>query len=71
MAEMTFEEAVVKLDHIVKKMENEKLTLDESIKLYESGVKLSAFCKNKLENAKIKIESFDSGNADDEKSEGV
>lgn len=58
MAEITFEEAVLKLEQVVKKMESDKLTLDESIDLYEKGVKLSAFCKKKLDEAKLKIESF-------------
>lgn len=58
MSEMTFEEAVIKLEQVVKKMENDKLPLDESIELYERGIKLSAFCKKKLEDAKLKIETL-------------
>lgn len=58
MSELTFEEAVIKLEQIVKKMENDKLPLNESIELYEKGIKLSAFCKQKLDDAKLKIESF-------------
>lgn len=58
MADLTFEDAVLKLEQVVKKMENDKLSLNESIELYERGVKLSAFCKQKLDEAKLKIESF-------------
>ncbi len=63
MSEPTFEEAVLKLEQVVKKMESDKLTLDESIELYEKGVKLSAFCKKKLDEAKLKIESFNESEA--------
>lgn len=54
MSEMTFEEAVIKLEQVVKKMENDKLPLDESIELYERGIKLSAFCKKSLRTLSLK-----------------
>ena len=52
---ISFEEAFEKLKEISEKIENENLTLDESIALFEQGVKLSAYCSEILEEAKQKI----------------
>lgn len=52
---ISFEEAFAKLQEISDKMEKESLTLDESIALFEEGVKLSAYCSKILEEAKQKI----------------
>ena len=51
----SFEEAFEKLRQISEKIESENLTLDESIALFEEGVKLSAYCSKILEEAKQKI----------------
>ena len=52
---ISFEEAFAKLQEISEKIEKENLTLDESIALFEEGVKLSGFCSKILEEAKQKI----------------
>lgn len=52
---LSFEEAFAKLQEISDKIEKESLTLDESILLFEEGVKLSAYCSKILEEAKQKI----------------
>ena len=52
---ISFEEAFEKLKQISEKIENENLTLDESIALFEEGVKLSGYCSKILEEAKQKI----------------
>jgi exodeoxyribonuclease VII small subunit len=51
----TFEEALERLEEIVRKMEGGKLTLDESMALYEEGVKLSGICKSKLDISRKKV----------------
>ncbi|MDO4459626.1 MAG: exodeoxyribonuclease VII small subunit [Clostridia bacterium] len=51
----TFEEALIKLKEIVAKLEQGDISLEESIKLYEEGAKLSAFCYTTLEKAEQKI----------------
>ncbi|MCS7223589.1 MAG: exodeoxyribonuclease VII small subunit [Armatimonadetes bacterium] len=58
---LTFEKALSRLEQIVQKLEAGDLPLDETVRLYEEGMKLSAFCKSKLEEAekKIKALSFD------------
>lgn len=55
MAEKTFESALSRLEEIVKLIESGEVSLEETIKLYDEGLKLSMFCNEKLENAKQKI----------------
>ena len=50
-----FEKSVKELEKIASSLENEQITLDESIALFEKGVKLSKECSEYLENAKQKI----------------
>ncbi|MEK7122369.1 MAG: exodeoxyribonuclease VII small subunit [Patescibacteria group bacterium] len=44
----SFQSAFDELEHIVKKFEEGKLDLDESLKLYERGLQLAAQCKKRL-----------------------
>ncbi len=53
--EMTFEDAIKKLEKIALALENEKIELDESLKLYEEGVKLVRYCNRLIESAERKI----------------
>lgn len=52
----TFEAALQKLEQIVQRLEKGELTLEESLALYEEGVRLSRICHAKLEEAEGKIE---------------
>lgn len=52
----SFEEALKKLESIVEELENEEITLEDSVKLYEEGVKMSRFCTEILEKAELRIE---------------
>ncbi len=52
----TFEESLKKLDEIVAALEGGNLPLEESIKLFEQGVQLSATCKQELETAEGKVQ---------------
>ncbi|MBN1613516.1 MAG: exodeoxyribonuclease VII small subunit [Deltaproteobacteria bacterium] len=56
MARDKFEEALQKLDAIVRRMESGDLTLEESLKAFEEGVKLARFCSRKLDEAERKVE---------------
>ena len=58
---LSLEEAMEKLEKIVAEMENDKLPLERSLKLYEEGVKLVALCSEQLEAAKRKIQILQSG----------
>ncbi len=46
--EFNFEEAIKRLEEIVKKLEAGEVSLDDSIKLYEEGLELSVKLQNKL-----------------------
>ena len=50
-----FEKMMEELTGITEKLESEKLTLSESMELFEKGVPLTKKCSELLENAKIKI----------------
>lgn len=50
-----FEELMSELEEITSKLESEKLSLDESMKLFEKGIEISKKCNTKLENAEKKI----------------
>ena len=56
MAEMKFEEAMKRLEKIVNDLEGGKLSLDDSLKKYEEGVKLSRFCHKTLQAAQKKVQ---------------
>ena len=59
--DVTFEEAMARLEEIAGELESEKLPLDKSVKLYEEGVKLAAKCAAELEDAKRKIKILQQG----------
>lgn len=58
---LSLEEAMTRLEAVVAELENEKLPLDRSLKLYEEGVKLASLCAGELEAAKRKIQILQSG----------
>jgi exodeoxyribonuclease VII small subunit len=51
-----FEKAFQQLETIVKRLESEEMPLDESLQLFEDGIRLSRFCNQKLEEVEKKIE---------------
>lgn len=53
--ELTYEKAMNRLEEIVSLLEKNDVSLDDSIKLFEEGTRLTAFCSEKLKNAKTKI----------------
>ncbi len=55
-AEIKFEDALKKLEKIVSDLESGELSLDDSLKRYEEGVKLAGFCSKKLETARRRVE---------------
>jgi exodeoxyribonuclease VII small subunit len=52
----SFEAALQKLDEIVQRLEKGELPLEESLKLYEDGIRLSRICHAKLDEAEGRIE---------------
>lgn len=55
----SYEEAMVRLEEIVTLLEAEETGLDEAMKLFEEGTKLSSLCYNKLSKAEQKIRTFE------------
>jgi len=56
MAKDKFEDALRKLEDIVKKMEAGDIPLDEALKSFEEGVRLIRFCSAKLEETERRVE---------------
>lgn len=52
----TFEASLNELEKIVKQLEDGDLPLEESLKLFETGVKLSRECRERLTSAERRIE---------------
>ncbi len=55
---MSFEESITKLEEIVKELEDENISLEESMKKFEMGIKLSSNCLKRLNEAEGKIEEL-------------
>jgi exodeoxyribonuclease VII small subunit len=53
-----FEESLKKLETIVEQMEKGDLSLEDSLKLFEEGVGLSAICKDQLDSAEGKVQQL-------------
>lgn len=71
-AEPTYEQAMKRLEEIVLKLEQEdNLSLDDSLTLYEEGTRLAKFCNKKLDDAELTISQIEARNEaeDNSKSE--
>lgn len=56
MAKEKFEDALRKLEEILRTMEGGGLTLEESLKAFEEGIRLSRLCNEKLDEAERRVE---------------
>jgi len=56
VAGVKFEQAMARLEAIVGELENGDLPLDESLKIFEEGIRLSRNCLKVLEEAERKVE---------------
>ena len=54
--ENTFEASLAELEKIVEQLEDGDLPLEESLRLFETGVKLSRVCRERLSEAERRIE---------------
>lgn len=61
---MDFEKKLKRLEEIVHKMEKGDLSLEESLKIFEEGVKLSRECNTKLGEAEAQVKILIGQNAD-------
>lgn len=56
MAAEKFETSLKKLEDAVNRLESGELPLDESIKVFEEGIKHAAICSRKLNEAEKRVE---------------
>jgi exodeoxyribonuclease VII small subunit len=56
MKKKSFEESLEKLEQITKELEEGDLSLEESLKHFDEGVKLAEQCNNRLNDAQKKVE---------------
>lgn len=55
----TFEEAMAELEALVRKMEEGKLALEESVQAYTRGTELVRMCRAKLDDAEARVKKLD------------
>lgn len=55
MAKKNFEEALAQLEKITNELESGNFSLEESLKKFDEGVKLTEYCNSKLEEAQHKV----------------
>lgn len=58
LSKLSFEEALVQLESIVRELEGGKIKLDDAVEAYEKAMALKKFCEEKLKAAQLKIEKI-------------
>ena len=66
---LSIEEALKRLQEITTLLESGELSLDESLKLYEEGIALTASCKTLLNEAEMKIKTLSDVESEEEAEE--
>lgn len=56
MSDLTFEQAMERLEEVVTQLEHGDIPLEEAIKLYGEGTKLAGICRKKLDWAEQQVE---------------
>lgn len=57
--ELSFEETLAKLEKVVTQLERgDSLTLDESLQAFEEGIRLTRICRQKLDNAELRVQQL-------------
>lgn len=62
--DLSFEEAVIQLENIVRELESGRIKLDDAVAAYEKAMALKQLCEAKLKSAQLKIEKLEIGAAD-------
>lgn len=62
MSKLSFEENLLKLEELVKKLESGDNNLDEAVRLYQEGIALAKLCHEELKNAEEVIVKLMDGN---------
>jgi len=62
---LRFEQALEKLQGVVKQLEGGELSLDQSLKKFEEGVRLTRYCQKQLATAEQRVELLLQSNSND------
>ena len=57
-ADLSFEDALSRLEGIVSRLESGQAPLEESIALYEEGARLKTLCEERLKAAQLRVEKI-------------
>ncbi len=57
--DLSFEDALSRLENIVRELEGGRIKLDDAVAAYEQAISLKQLCETKLEAAKLKIEKIE------------
>lgn len=57
-ADLSFEDALARLEAIVSRLESGQAPLEQSIALYEEGSALKAHCEKRLKDAQLRVEKI-------------
>lgn len=63
---LSFEDSYARLEQVIEKLEGGELSLDESVALFEEGMRLAQHCGQKLDDAELKVSQLLSAVADHE-----
>lgn len=55
MENITFEQAMNRLEEIVSALENNQISLEKSVELFQEGIQLTRLCNDKLEGIENKV----------------
>ena len=58
LEKLSFEDALIQLENIVRELEAGKIRLDDAVEAYEKATALKKFCEEKLKAAQLKIEKI-------------
>lgn len=56
IGKMTYEEAVKRLEELVNRLEDEDIALEDSLSVFQEGIALSRYCREKLAEIEYKVE---------------
>lgn len=57
--DLSFEDALNRLETIVRELESGRTKLDDAVNAYEKAMKLKQLCESKLKSAQLKIEKLE------------
>lgn len=59
LKDLSFEDALLQLENIVRELESGRIKLDDAVSAYEKAVALKQLCETKLKAAQLKIEKIE------------